>query len=389
MFKKLVSVNDSSSSQRIEIINSGIFSVGVDEGGTSVSGGLFDDKGALVKGSEFKFKTTTINNMGSNVSENDLPYISAKKIAEQTDRFKDLGAQITNLGISFAGPVNKQGIVIKGPNIFGPNLENIPFAKIVADATKINTGVANDMVAAGFGQMKWGAAKGLPNFLIITVSSGIGANAFLDLEPVIGSNGMAGEIGHLPVFRPEESERARHYFCGCGKWGHLEAISSGNSAAVITLNKAINYFLRNDSRIKSSSVLSNLNPDVFKYAQLIANDDESSPEIRENINRVVGEGSKLGDWFTQEIYDTVIPPVAQALVSADIFNDMDKVVLVGSYGLKMPGYIQTLNLVLQSYLATSGFAFKANSDFANNLIMQGVDMRAEQAAATIPWQVSL
>jgi glucokinase len=382
MQNKLISMTKHS----IQILQGDTYNVGIDQGGTSVSGGLFDDNGLLVQGSDFKYKTITINNKAPHMSDTDLPQVSADALAQKTDNYKNQGAQINQIGISFAGPVNKKGVVIKAPNIFGPTLENIPFADIVANSTKLKTGVANDMVAAGYGQMKWGSAQGLSNFLVFTVSTGIGANTFLDHEPIIGKNGMAGEIGHLSVFGPNEMEKARQYFCGCGKWGHLEAISSGNSAALITLNRAINYYLRNDSRIESSQVLTELKKEAFKYAESIANNDTQSEKIREVVNKAIGKGAALGDWFSREVYNIVIPPVAQALVASDTIDDMEKIVLVGSYGLKMPGYIDKLNSVLTSYLEESGFAFKSSPEFASNMVIRGANMRAEKAAASIPWQ---
>jgi len=317
-----------------------------------------------------------------------LPMVSARQIAVKTANFIREGARITNLGVSFAGPVNADGVVIKSPNIFGATLENIPYAQYLSNVTGLKTGVANDMVAAGFGQMRWGTAKGLDNFLVVTVSSGIGANAFLNRQPIIGQNGMAGEIGHMPVFRPEEAARAHEFYCACGKWGHLEAISSGNNAAVVALNKAINFYMRNDFRIKDSNVLMSLRSKAFELAQVIANNGSGSEEARKSVNVEVGKGYSRGDWFTKEVYGTVIPPVAHALVLADIKYDMDKVVLVGSYGLKMPGYVEVLNNVLKTHLNNTGFGFKSNDGFAKNFVIKGVDMRAEKAAATIPWQVS-
>jgi glucokinase len=83
----------------------------------------------------------------------------------------------------------------------------------------------NDANAAALGEYRFGAGRGLRHMVYITVSTGVGGGLILDGKLYTGASGGAGEIGHIPVQR-EGGPR-----CGCGRYGCLEAVSSGTAIA--------------------------------------------------------------------------------------------------------------------------------------------------------------
>jgi glucokinase len=96
-----------------------------------------------------------------------------------------------------------------------------PFADIFHRHTSLPVIVTNDANAAAVGEMIFGGAKGMKNFVVITLGTGLGSGFVVDGKLVYGHTGFAGEIGHTQI-RPESSNRE----CGCGKKGCLETYVS-------------------------------------------------------------------------------------------------------------------------------------------------------------------
>jgi glucokinase len=110
------------------------------------------------------------------------------------------------------------GIVYEAPNI--PGWEDYPLRKILEDVFNIPIFLGNDANLAALGEWKFGAGIGHSNLLYLTISTGIGSGAILNNNLLLGHKGLAGEFGHVTVL-PDGP------ICGCGKQGHIEAISSG------------------------------------------------------------------------------------------------------------------------------------------------------------------
>ena len=110
------------------------------------------------------------------------------------------------------------GIVYEAPNI--PDWKNYPLRKILEDAFNVPIFLGNDANLAALGEWKFGAGIGHSNLLYLTISTGIGSGAVLNNNLLLGHKGLAGEFGHTTVL-PDGP------LCGCGKKGHIEAISSG------------------------------------------------------------------------------------------------------------------------------------------------------------------
>ncbi len=127
------------------------------------------------------------------------------------------------VGISSPGPLDPwRGLVLAPPNLAG--WKDVPLAQRVADGLDLPAFLERDTNVAVMGEWRYGAARGTRNAIYITVSTGIGGGAIIDGRPLIGPHGTAGEIGHMTV----ELDGPQ---CGCGGYGHVEAIASGTALA--------------------------------------------------------------------------------------------------------------------------------------------------------------
>lgn len=127
------------------------------------------------------------------------------------------------VGISAPGPLNPwTGVVGAPPNLAG--WHDVPLAARIADSLGIVTYLERDTNVAVRAEWLHGSAQGARTAIYITVSTGVGGGLIVDGRPVIGADGVAGEIGHLVV----DLDGPR---CGCGRRGHIEAIASGTALA--------------------------------------------------------------------------------------------------------------------------------------------------------------
>ncbi|HEX3264804.1 MAG TPA: ROK family protein [Candidatus Limnocylindrales bacterium] len=137
-------------------------------------------------------------------------------------------AEVTNhlagIGISSPGPVDPvHGVVVEPPNL-GPEFRDIHLAAALAESEGLPAFLDRDTNIAALGEQAFGAAKGLDDFIYLTISTGVGGAIVAGGELLHGPDGFAGELGHVVV----EMDGPR---CGCGGVGHVEAIAAGVSLA--------------------------------------------------------------------------------------------------------------------------------------------------------------
>lgn len=144
--------------------------------------------------------------------------------ASRDDAPPEVRESIVAIGISSCGPVDpRAGLVVEPPNL-GPDFHDVPLADEVERALSLPAFLDRDTNVAALGEAAYGAGRGQPDFVYVTVSTGIGGSIVTDGRLFHGPDGMAGELGHVPV----EAEGPR---CGCGGRGHLEAVASGTALA--------------------------------------------------------------------------------------------------------------------------------------------------------------
>ena len=181
--------------------------LGIDIGGTNTSFGLVNRRGEItVKGGISTTGHDTVTD-----------YFAALKLAMQPMIEKAGRENITGIGI---GAPN--GNFFTGEIVFAPNLPwhgVIPIAKAISEAIGLKTVLTNDANAAAIGEMMYGAAKGMKDFILVTLGTGVGSGFVANGEMIYGHDGFAGELGHVIAVRDGRK-------CGCGRNGCLEAYAS-------------------------------------------------------------------------------------------------------------------------------------------------------------------
>ncbi|HNZ71387.1 MAG TPA: ROK family protein, partial [Prolixibacteraceae bacterium] len=187
--------------------------IGVDIGGTNTAIGVVDKDGNVM------VKTSI-----STPSHGDIDkYINelAEAIKEQINSVRLLNEEIEILGIGIGAP---NGNYYKGTIEHAPNLSFkgiVPFVQLLKEKFQSleNIALTNDANAAAIGEMIYGGAKGMKNFVMYTLGTGVGSGLVVDGNLVYGADGFAGECGHTMLV-PDGR------LCGCGAKGHLEAYYS-------------------------------------------------------------------------------------------------------------------------------------------------------------------
>jgi glucokinase len=184
--------------------------VGIDIGGTNTVYGFADRDGNIL--GDGRIKTTHYDDIEVFVAAlYEKIQITARKI----------GNGIAILGFGIGAPM---GNINKGTIEHAAGLPwkgIVPLAEIFNRHTHLPVIVTNDANAAAVGEMVYGGAKGMKNFVVITLGTGLGSGFVIDGKLVYGHDGFAGEIGHTAI-RPGPSHRE----CGCGKKGCLETYVS-------------------------------------------------------------------------------------------------------------------------------------------------------------------
>jgi glucokinase len=131
---------------------------------------------------------------------------------------------ISAIGISALGPLELPTGRIRRPPNLPPTFDDVPFGEPIGNALGLPWAMDRDTHVAALGEMAFGAARGVADFLYLTVSTGIGGAIVSDGRLVAGPDAVGGELGHITI-------EADGPPCGCGARGHLEAISSGSAIA--------------------------------------------------------------------------------------------------------------------------------------------------------------
>lgn len=187
--------------------------IGVDIGGTNTALGVVDKKGnVLVKDSILTPGHGEIDLFIANLA------VAINKLIESAGR---LAGEVEIMGIGFGAP---NGNYYTGTIEYAPNLSFkgvIHFVeKLKAHYPDFKTIVlSNDANAAAVGEMMYGGAKGMTNFVMFTLGTGVGSGIVVNGNLVYGHEGFAGECGHTILIPGGR-------LCGCGAFGHLEAYCS-------------------------------------------------------------------------------------------------------------------------------------------------------------------
>ncbi len=238
--------------------------IGIDIGGTNTSLGLVDRQGNILQ--HAKLRTGDYEKLED--------YIAAME------------AEIVKFG-QHAGSDNINGIGVGAPNgnyytgeiVDAANLRwkgAIPMADMMSKTLGHKVTLTNDANATAVGEMMYGAAKGMRDFLVVTLGTGVGSGFVANGQVIYGYTGFAGELGHVTV---EHNGR----LCGCGKRGCMERYCSA-TGIVITANEWL------EQRTESSLLRDAKGPMTAKYIHEAADaGDELAIEIFEYTGMILGQ----------------------------------------------------------------------------------------------------
>lgn len=260
--------------------------LGVDIGGTNTVFGIVDARGQVVASGSIK----------------------TKKHANFDDYIENLHQEVMRLLVANEAEDKIQGIGIGAPNANYytgeiQNPPNLPWGPIIPLAEKVSkafngipVAITNDANAAALGEMTYGAARGMKDFIMITLGTGVGSGIIVNGQLVYGHDGFAGELGHLVV------KRNNGRICGCGRTGCLEAYCSATGVAR-TAREFIE--IRNEP-----SVLRNL-------------------PIEDITSKDVYDAAVTGDKMAIEIFDYTAKILADALADMVAFSSPQAIILFG------------------------------------------------------------
>lgn len=242
--------------------------IGLDMGGTNSVFGIVDQRGNI--------KSQTVISTRAYPDFQDYVKASVEALQPALDTVGGI-SQIRAMGIGAPNGNFYHGTIEYAANLVWEGI--VPVAQVFEDALGIPVRVTNDANAAAMGEMTYGVARGMKNFIMITLGTGVGSGIVVDGKIVYGSDGFAGELGHFVI---DHTGKGRP--CGCGRSGCLETYTSATGVA-----RTAREFLENSSE---DSLLRQLDPDsitsydVFKAAE---QGDKIALDIFEFTGRILGQ----------------------------------------------------------------------------------------------------
>lgn len=194
--------------------NSKPYVVGIDMGGTNTVFGIVDARGLVVASNSIKTRKHAkfedyINELCTELNR----LISDNNLVDK----------IYGIGVGAPNANYFTGMIEDGVNLPWPT--PIPFAKMLSEKMGVPVAITNDANAAAIGEMTYGAARGLKDFIMITLGTGVGSGIIINGQLVYGHDGFAGELGHMIV------KRNNGRLCACGRSGCLETYCSATGVA--------------------------------------------------------------------------------------------------------------------------------------------------------------
>ena len=259
--------------------------IGIDIGGTGTKFGIVDKDGNVLFSGE----------------------MSTKKHKEIEGFIDELHGLLGEL-IEKAGGIGKfRGIGVGAPNgnfytgniEYAPNLPwsgIIPIAKMMSDKFQLTVTLTNDANAAAIGEMMYGAAKGMRDFIMITLGTGVGSGIVANGQVMYGHDGFAGELGHTIVIPDGRMHQ------GTGKRGSLESYASATGV-----------------RLTALEMLENSTED-----SLLRTADKETLD-----SKVVYDAAIKGDKLAMEIFEFTGKILGLALANAVMFSSPEAIILFG------------------------------------------------------------
>lgn len=245
------------------------YTIGLDLGGTNAVFGIVDGLGNIVE-------HTSIKTQEYDTAE---AFVDAavKALMPIIDKVGGINT-IEGMGIGAPNSNFYDGTIAYAPNITWAHDCVVPFAKMFNERLSIPVSITNDANAAALGEMTYGVAKGMKNFIMITLGTGVGSGIVINGQMVYGSDGLAGELGHVIM------RRKNGRLCGCGRNGCLEAYCSATGVA-----RTAREFLEN---CEEPSLLREMKPEditSLEVSKAAAKGDALALRVYEFTGKMLGE----------------------------------------------------------------------------------------------------
>ena len=243
--------------------------IGLDLGGTNSVFGIVDARGDIKA-------TTAIKTVGFTSAE-DFVTASVQALQPIIEEVGGIGT-IKSMGIGAPNGNYYKGTIEYAPNLPWAHDIVVPLADMFSRELGIPVALTNDANAAAIGEMTYGVARGMKDFIMLTLGTGVGSGIVTGGKLLYGSNGFAGELGHVIV------RRDNGRVCGCGRKGCLETYCSATGVA-----RTAREMLANDQR---PSLLRDLDPEKITSLDVsIAAEkgDELALEIYQFTGHLLGE----------------------------------------------------------------------------------------------------
>src|SRR5450432_814418 len=259
--------------------------IGIDIGGTGTKFGIVDRNGNVLFSSE----------------------ISTRNHPQVEGFIDELHAHLSILIEKAGGTGRMRGIGVGAPNgnyysgtvEYAPNLPwkgIIPLAKLIQDKFQLPNVLTNDANAAAIGEMMYGAAQGMKDFIMITLGTGVGSGIVANGHLILGHDGFAGELGHTIII-PDG-----RYHPGTGKYGSLESYASA-TGVMLTAKEIL-------EKTKEESLLRKI-------------------PLDEIDSRKVYDAAVQGDKVAKEIFDYTGKILGLALANFVMFSSPEAIILFG------------------------------------------------------------
>jgi glucokinase len=256
---------------------------GIDIGGTNIIFGLVDHSGNVI--AEDRLKTVEFPDIKD--------YISAQHTAINKMLDNNSGYRLIGLGVGAPNANYHKGTIELAPNLAWKGI--VPLAAYLKEKVNVPVIVTNDANAAAMGEMIFGGAKGMKDFIVLTLGTGLGSGIVVNGEVVYGHTGFAGELGHV-IIVPGGRE------CGCGRRGCSETYASASGLVRSVLNLL--------SERREESALRDLPPS-------------------ELTSKIIVEEAVKGDRIALEAINYTAEMLALGIINAITFSSPEAVFLFG------------------------------------------------------------
>ena len=284
---------------------------GVDIGGTNTVFGIVDHEGKVL--AEGHLKTTDYPVVTDFVKA--FSAALKKLIATKKD------IELTGIGIGAPDANFHRGTIEHAPNLAWKGI--VPLADMVKKEMKVPVVLTNDANAAAMGEMVFGGAKGMKDFVVLTLGTGLGSGIVVDGKLVYGHTGFAGEVGHMTVV-------SNGRVCGCGRKGCFEAYASATG-----LVKTVSLLI---SEMRDESPLRELPPSKL-------------------TSKAIAEAAAKGDPIAVKAMEYTAEKLGFGIVNTIVFTSPEAIFLFG--GLAQAG--ELLFKPVREYLKKNNYVLFKNT----------------------------